>query len=83
MKKEKLRKLSDNELLLLQKKLKTVTTLLALVLIILFITSIYVNISNRVNSLLLITPLALIPIVVMNTNYLKNIKQEKENRKLE
>ncbi len=83
MKKEKLRKLSDNELLLLQKKLKTITTLLALVLIILFITSIYVNISNQINSLLLITPLALIPIVVINTNYLKNIKQEKENRKLE
>lgn len=73
--------MSNEELLKTEKTLKPITYLLATCIAFLFIINIYLTFSNGFSASQII-PIALLPIVIINFKNLKEIKKEKELRKL-
>ena len=80
MKKEDWSSLSTEDLNQKQKSIKSLTTMLIVILLLLFILSIYISIKKGFTPLLVI-PIALFPVVSMNLNNLKSIKKEIDSRK--
>ncbi|HFK5569138.1 redox-active disulfide protein 2 [Elizabethkingia meningoseptica] len=79
MKKEDWSSLSTEDLNQKQKSIKSLTTMLIVTLIALFLISLFVSLKKGFTPLLVI-PIALLPVVSMNLNNLKNIKKEIDSR---
>lgn len=75
MKQQKISNLNTEELLKLQKSIKVITYMLAATLVFLFSLTLYLTFKNGFNALTII-PVALLPIVFLNLNNLKEIKKE-------
>ncbi|WP_026730661.1 hypothetical protein [Flavobacterium denitrificans] len=80
MKNTKFNEMSTEELIKNQKTLKTVNTIFAIALCILFALNIFI-IYNKGFSAMSVVPIALLPILFLNLNNLKEIKKELETRK--
>ncbi|EOR30079.1 hypothetical protein [Elizabethkingia meningoseptica] len=79
MKKENWSSLSTEDLNQKQKSIKSLTTMLIVTLIALFLISLFISLKKGFSPLLVI-PIALLPVVSMNLNNLKNIKKEIDSR---
>ncbi|HAY3549691.1 redox-active disulfide protein 2 [Elizabethkingia meningoseptica] len=79
MKKENWSSLSTEDLNQKQKSIKSLTTMLIVTLIALFLISLFISLKKGFTPLLVI-PIALLPVVSMNLNNLKNIKKEIDSR---
>ncbi|WP_078769277.1 redox-active disulfide protein 2 [Elizabethkingia meningoseptica] len=79
MKKESWSSLSTEDLNQKQKSIKSLTTMLIVTLIALFLISLFISLKKGFTPLLVI-PIALLPVVSMNLNNLKNIKKEIDSR---
>lgn len=79
MKKEDWSSLSTEDLNQKQKSIKSLTTMLIVTLIALFLISLFVSLKKGFTPLLII-PIALLPVVSMNLNNLKSIKKEIDSR---
>ncbi|WP_336664448.1 redox-active disulfide protein 2 [Elizabethkingia meningoseptica] len=79
MKKEDWSSLSTEDLNQKQKSIKSLTTMLIVTLIALFLISLFVSLKKGFTPLLVI-PIALLPVVSMNLNNLKSIKKEIDSR---
>lgn len=79
MKQQKISTLNTEELLKLQKSIKVITYMLAGTLFFLFCFTLYLTFKNGFNALTII-PVALLPIVFLNLNNLKEIKKELKSR---
>lgn len=79
MKKENWSSLSTEDLNQKQKSIKSLTTMLIVTLIALFLISLFISLKKGFSPLLVI-PVALLPVVSMNLNNLKNIKKEIDSR---
>ncbi|MEW7292216.1 redox-active disulfide protein 2 [Aquimarina sp. 2304DJ70-9] len=80
MKKEDLKKLSTEELLKKSTALKTVTSLLAGVLIVLLGVTVFNSIKTKTLDMLLVIPIALSTILFINYKQIKDIKTEIKSR---
>jgi tellurite resistance protein TehA-like permease len=81
MNKTKLSEMSNEQLLKNEKNLKTITYMLATAVLILFITVIILAFKKGFSALNVV-PIALLPIVIVNLNTLKEMKNEIKSRKL-
>ncbi|CAM3620029.1 redox-active disulfide protein 2 [Flavobacterium chungbukense] len=72
--------MSTEELIKNQKTLKTVNTIFAVVLFMLFALNIFI-VFNKGFSAMNVVPIALLPILFLNISNLKEIKKELESRK--
>ncbi|HIC8644980.1 redox-active disulfide protein 2 [Elizabethkingia meningoseptica] len=79
MKKENWSSLSTEDLNQKQKSIKSLTTMLIVTLIALFLISLFISLKKGFTPLLVI-PIALLPVVSMNLNNLKSIKKEIDSR---
>lgn len=79
MKSNKFNEMSTEELLKNEKSLKTVTYIFAVILTFLFIINIYIALHKGFSATQVI-PLALLPILILNLNTLKEIKKELKSR---
>lgn len=80
MKNNKFSEMSTEELLKSEKSLKTVTYIFGVALLFLFGLNIFLAV-NRGFSASQVIPLALLPILILNLNSLKEIKKELDSRK--
>jgi hypothetical protein len=80
MKNNKLNELSNEELLKQEKSLKVITYMLAGMLLVLFITNIILTFKKGFSALFAV-PIALLPIVIINLNTLKEIKKVLDSRR--
>ncbi|MEL7221510.1 MAG: redox-active disulfide protein 2 [Bacteroidota bacterium] len=80
MKKEELSALSNEALLKKQAGLKKGNTILIVVLSLLFILAVYISVTQKTFSPLVVVPLALSSIVFSSINQLKMIDAELERR---
>ncbi|WPO80794.1 redox-active disulfide protein 2 [Flavobacterium sp. KACC 22761] len=80
MKNNKFSEMSTEELIKNHKTLKTVNTIFAVVLIMLFALNIFI-VCMKGFSAMNVVPIALLPILFLNANNLKEIKKELESRK--
>lgn len=81
MKNKPLIEYTDEELISNEKKIKTITIMLATALLILFISNIVLTFKRGFSALNVI-PIALLPILILNINNWNQLKKEKANRKL-
>ncbi|RZK57782.1 MAG: redox-active disulfide protein 2 [Pedobacter sp.] len=81
MSKKNLSELSDEELLKNAKTVKMITSMLAGAIFLLFIINIFLAFKKGFSSLSVI-PIALLPIVLININSLKEMKKEIKSRNL-
>lgn len=77
---QKLKKLGDEELQKMQRKLKIITGMLAGGLLLILISALYSTIKDGF-TIALIIPISLMPIIFINNKNLTNIKKELESRK--
>ena len=75
MKSKKLNELSNEELLKNEKSLKAITYMLAGTLLVLFVAGIVLTFKKGFSALSVI-PIALLPILILNFNTLKEVKEE-------
>lgn len=78
---KKYTQMSDEELLKSQKSIKTITALLAGMLLFLFSINIFLAFKKGFSTLNAV-PIALLPIVIININTLKEIKKELNSRNI-
>lgn len=81
MKNKNFTELSNEELLKNEKTLKTITIMLAGAVFILFIINIFLAFKKGFSALTVV-PIALLPIVIVNINSLKEVKKEIKSRNL-
>jgi hypothetical protein len=81
MSKKSLSELSNEELLKNEKILKTVTSMLTGAIFLLFIVNIFLAFKKGFSALSAV-PIALLPIVIINFNSLKEMKKEIKTRNL-
>jgi multidrug efflux pump subunit AcrB len=81
MSKKSLSELSDEELLKNEKSLKTITALLLGAILVLFIINIFLAFKKGLSALSAV-PIALLPIMIINFNSLKEMKEEIKSRNL-
>lgn len=81
MSNKKYTEMSDEELLKSQKSIKTITALLAGMLLFLFAINIFLAFKKGFSALSVV-PIALLPIVIININTLKEIKKELNSRNI-
>ncbi|WP_316782541.1 redox-active disulfide protein 2 [Pedobacter frigiditerrae] len=81
MSKKSLSELSNEELLKNEKTLKTITSMLAGAILLLFIVNIFLAFKKGFSALSAV-PIALLPIVIINFNSLKEMKKEIKARNL-
>jgi len=79
MKNTKFSEMTTEELIKNQKTLKTVNTIFAVVLLMLFSLNVYI-VLRKGFSAMNVVPVALLPILFLNINNLKEIKRELESR---
>ena len=77
---QKLKRLGDEELQKMQRKLKIITGMLAGGLLLILISALYSTIKDGF-TIALIIPISLMPIIFINNKNLTNIKKELESRK--
>lgn len=78
---KKYTQMSDEELLKNQKSIKTITALLAGMLLFLFAINIFLAFKKGFGALNAV-PIALLPIVIINVNTMKEIKKELNSRNI-
>lgn len=78
---KKYAEMSNEELLKSQKSIKTVTALLAGMLLFLFAINIFLAFKKGISALGAV-PIALLPILIININTLKEIKKELNSRNI-
>ena len=81
MKTKKPNEMTNEELLKNEKTIKSVTYTLSGMLLVLFVLNIFLAFKKGFSALFVV-PLALLPIVIINLNTLKEIKKEQGIRKL-
>lgn len=81
MSKKNLSELSNEELLKNEKSLKTITSMLGGAVFLLFIVNIFLAFKKGFSTMGVI-PIALLPIVIVNINSLKEMKKEIKSRNL-
>ncbi|TKC07948.1 redox-active disulfide protein 2 [Pedobacter polaris] len=81
MSKKNLSELSNEELLKSEKSLKTITAMLAGAILVLFIINVFLAFKKGFSAFSVI-PIALLPIVIVNLNSLKEMKEEIKSRNL-
>lgn len=79
MKNTKFSEMTTEELIKKQKTLKTVNSIFAVVLLMLFALNVYI-VLRKGFSAMNVVPVALLPILFLNINNLKEIKRELESR---
>ncbi len=79
MKNTKFSEMTTEELIKNQKTLKTVNSIFAVVLLMLFALNVYI-VLRKGFSAMNVVPVALLPILFLNINNLKEIKRELESR---
>lgn len=72
---------TNEELISNEKKMKILTIMLMVAILILFFSSFYLTIKKGFNALSVI-PIALLPILIMNINNWNKLKKEKSDRNL-
>lgn len=72
---------TDEELINNEKKIKILTIMLMVAIIILFLSTIFLTFKKGFSALSVI-PIALLPILIMNINNWNKLKKEKVNRDL-
>ena len=80
MKNTKFSEMTTEELIKNQKTLKTVNTIFAVVLLMLFALNVYI-VLRKGFSAMNVVPIALLPILFLNLNNLKEIKKELDSRR--
>jgi len=81
MNSKKLNEMSNEELLKQQKLLRVITYMLAGILLLLFTLTTFLSLKKGFSALSVV-PIALMPIVILNLNNLKEIKKELKSRNL-
>lgn len=81
MNSKKLNEMSNQELLKQQKLLRVITYMLAGMLLLLFALTTFLSLKKGFSALSVV-PIALMPIVILNLNSLKEIKKELKSRNL-
>lgn len=81
MTKNKPSEMTDQELIKYETSIKVITVSLGGMLILLFVSGLYITITKGFSALQVI-PLALLPIFIININNLKALKKEKKARNL-
>ncbi|MFC3560796.1 redox-active disulfide protein 2 [Pedobacter jamesrossensis] len=81
MKTKKYSEMSNNELLKSKKSIKTITAMLAGMLLFLFVVNIFLAFKKGFSGLTVI-PIALLPIVIININTVKEINKELDSRNI-
>ncbi|MDF2475272.1 MAG: hypothetical protein K0S24_755 [Sphingobacterium sp.] len=81
MKKSSITEYTNEELISNEKKIKSVTIMLSVFILMLFIINIILTIKRGFSALNVI-PIALLPILILNINNWNELKKEKVNRNL-
>ncbi len=80
MKKEDLENMSTDELLKRQKSLKTITGMLAGILLLLFGITIFKSVKDKTFDVMMVVPISLSGIVLINYKLIKDITNELKSR---
>ncbi|REC79444.1 redox-active disulfide protein 2 [Chryseobacterium elymi] len=81
MKNKALTEYTNKELVSNEKKIKAITIMLGIAILLLFLSNIVITFKRGFSALNVI-PLALLPILILNINNWNQLKKEKANRKL-
>ncbi|GEN71291.1 redox-active disulfide protein 2 [Chryseobacterium lathyri] len=81
MKNKALTEYTNEELVSNEKKIKAITIMLGIAILLLFLSNIVITFKRGFSALNVI-PLALLPILILNINNWNQLKKEKANRKL-